>query len=570
MVAPVAISPLLRRLTAKKEGWTSPVGTVGATAEFKRIAALPRRLLLLDQVEDVTPHVRKPGGTMRLFPVQSAALIEMAIKNGLLGPIAVGHGKELICLLAPVVMDSERTVLLVPPELRAQVQRDMARYGEHFEIPRDRITIVAYSELSLAKNTDLLERLKPDLIVANECHHLKRRQSARTKRILRYFKQHPECRLVALSGTMMSKSIADYAHLSEFALRKNSPVPGNWQEVQDWAGALDVKPPYVMKPGALLKFCAPGESVRDAFGRRLVETPGVVTVQNAELGTALYIRRVGCPVPPVVVEKLDEVRRTWSIDGDEIADAAIRAMVLLEVACGFYYRWAWPGGVIDYEWLGARSAWKKAVREKLVYAREGTDSELLLFQAAERWHRGERSGRVWNCPEWPLWNAVRHRPEPPKETIWLDDYLCRDALDRARAFVKAGHRSIIWVEHIALGERLAKLARLPFYGGGTDAGTATIDILIASRRAQGTGKNLQDRYSANIFPVVCSGKEMEQTIGRTHRTAQVKDEVWVEWYGHLPELEALMNKAIEEAQAERETFKKPQKLLYGTHLEARS
>lgn len=560
----------LRRLATPK-GSPAPVGTVVRTTEFRRIAALPRRVLDLSQVEDVTPLLRKPGGTMTLFPVQSAALIEMAIMDGLVGPIAVGHGKELICLLAPVAMDSTKCVLLIPSSLRDQVMRDMRRYGEHFVIPVERITIVTYHALQQAKNTDLLERLKPDLIVANECHHVGN-PSARTKRLKRYLKAHPECRYVPVSGTMASRKFAPQAFHSEHALHKNSPCPGNWQEIQDWAGALDVKPEYVMKPGALTDFCRSGESTRDGYGRRFTETPGVVIVQNAELKVALNIRRIGCKIPLAVKTELDKVRKDWQIGDDALADAARRAEVLREVACGFYYKWRWPGGEPDWEWLSARSAWKGALRDKLARAREGMDSELLLYRAAERWWNAKAKGinpvgLVWECPEWIDWHAVEDRPEPPKETIWLDDYLCRDALERAESYLKKGRRPIIWTEHVATLQKLGELSGIRTYGPGTDAGIATEKILIASRRSQGTGKNLQDRYDTSIFFLFPGGQDAEQTIGRTHREpGQEADEVWVDWYGHTSELEMLMDKAKREAEYDQSMSKKPQRILYATHV----
>ena len=235
------------------------VGTVGRSSEFKRVEALPRRVLDPRAVQDLTGYFRKPGGTMKLWPIQNAALIEAAEQNGLFAPIGVGIGKELVCLLLPEALDAKRAVLLIPSKLKRQVEHEAKTiYSKHFKLPLDRLTIVTYEELSNKNTADILEKLEPDLIIANEGHHLRNmlraKASARGRRFLRYMQEHPECRFCILSGTVTSRSINDYAGLIELALRKNSPLPRGYREVNDWAGAIDVKPYYVMLTGALRRF----------------------------------------------------------------------------------------------------------------------------------------------------------------------------------------------------------------------------------------------------------------------------------------------------------------------------
>ena len=98
-------------------------GAVTNSPEFARIMKVPRRVLDLENVTDLTSIFRKKGGTMQLRPIQSATLIDAHMANGFLGPIGVGWGKTLISLLLPEAMDSERTVLLVPPPLRDRADR---------------------------------------------------------------------------------------------------------------------------------------------------------------------------------------------------------------------------------------------------------------------------------------------------------------------------------------------------------------------------------------------------------------------------------------------------------------
>jgi hypothetical protein len=549
-------------------------GTIGRSSEFRRIEALPRRALDLSSVRDLTEFFRRPGGTMKLRPIQSAALLEAAEQNGLFAPIGVGLGKELICLLLPEVLDAKRAVLLIPSKLKIQVRRETELiYSKHFKLPLDRLTIVTYRELSDRKTDDILEKLNPDVIIANEGHHLRNmlraRASARGRRFLRYMKEHPECRFCILSGTITSRSLNDYAQLLELALRKNSPLPLGYREVQDWAGAIDVKPEYVMQPGALRRFCNEGESVREGYRRRLTETPGVVaTNEENEVGAALIVRRYSIPLPDRIQRALAEIKKSFSIEGHQFAQALTKAQTLRTVAAGFYYVWRWPGGVVDTDWLEARAAWTEAVNHKLGRAKRGMDSPALLAEAAERWFKDVKTDKpTWECPAWVRWREEKHKKPPPRDAVWLDDYLCRDAVERARKHAKKAP-TIIWYLNRAIGAKLGELSGLEVHGDGTDLVGVERDIVIASIHVHGEGKNLQGHYSRNVitqFPP--NGLMAEQLLGRTHRPGQEADEVIVDWAGHTPETEAAMYRAIEDAKYQQETLGVRQKLLYCTRID---
>ena len=554
-------------------------GTVGMSTELKRILALPRRQL--DLTIDCNAVLRRPGGTMSLWPVQSVSLVEAAIMNGLFAPIAAGEGKELICLLLPEALDSKRAVIMLPAAIKRQTEKEARTiYAKHFYVPLDVITFVSYEELSDARTADVLERVQPDLIVLNECHKIQGlggvtgRRSSRGTRFNDYTGNHPECRTCALSGTVTRKSIKQIAPLSELCLRDKSPLPRGYREVSDWAGALDVKPDYVMAPGALRKFCGPeaggpeGETVRAGFRRRLVESQGVVASAENQLGISLIVERIAdLPVPAVVKAALDEVQKHWSIGGEKFAEITTKVSKLRQVAQGFYYRYVWPDGVPDYDWLEARAAWASAVNEKLARPQRGMDSPMLLAQAAERAFLGKPNG--WPCEAWSSWREQKHKQEPPKEAIWIDEYLCHDALRRAELLTKQAP-CVVWVEYQAVGEKLAELSGLPYFGQGTnamDAVEAKADICIASRRVQGTGLNLQRHFGTNLLTCLPYGAvEIEQQLARTHRNGQERDEVLAHWYGHVPELSDLMAKILEEAKFEEEAIGVRQRILYSTRI----
>ena len=483
----------------------------------------------------------------------------------------------LVSLLVPEAMDSERAVLLVPPQLRDQLAREIDEvYGKHFNLPLERIVrVVAYSELSLAKNSELLDELEPDLIVADECHLLRRPQSARTKRFTRYMRENPQCRLVALSGTVTTRSILEYAHLLELCLRKNSLLPNGYRELQDWSGALDVTPAKLMAPGALMKFCEGNETARQGYRRRLVETQGVVATAENELGTSLYIKAVRTIVPNDVAEALNVASQTWAYEEEEFSSPLELARFLRQVACGFYYRWVWPDGEPDYDWLEARKEWKKAVREKIKLNQPGLDSELLCANAAERWREKTYEGKefragtkFFECPEWVTWKEFKTRfnPTPPTEAVWISDFLVKDTIRRVESYLSKKRKCIVWYQHKVLGEAIAEASGWAHFGAGTDASASKEKVIIASIDTQGTGKNLQ-HYDTNIITSLPpNGKTFEQLAGRTHRPGQLADEVIVDYFAHTGVLEAAMEAVIADAKYIQETTGQKQKVLYASVL----
>lgn len=541
-----------------------------------------------------------------LLPVQGWALAEAAQVQGLLGPIGVGHGKTLLDLLTPMVMPNCKTaVLLVQPNLRDQLLSvDWHFYAQHWHLPnlaasstgrsgfgypdRPWLHVVAYSELSGAKSTDLLERIRPDLIIADEGHNLRRREAARTKRFLRYFAAHPETRLCVWSGTLTSKSLKDFAHLSNLALRQGSPTPLHWPTVEEWALALDPSD-WPAPIGALAKLCRTGEHVREGFRRRIMETAGVVNSSDADsCGASLVFSQRKVNVPTAVRDALSEIAKTWTRpDGEELVDAFSKARCMREMSCGFYYRWTWPRGEsleVRNAWLAARKAWHKELREKLKHSRAHMDSPLLCAKAAIRWYEGytyvdpagnrvrvppqSRSGPlpVWDAFTWPEWVGVRDSAKPATEAVWVDDFLVKDCADWI-----AHNAGIVWYEHDAFGRAVAGVSGAPLYGPGDEASRNILGErgergIVASIRAHGTGKNLQPFCRQLVANPPSDGAIWEQLIGRTHRQGQLADEVTVEVYRHTDDMAGALDKARDLSSYIEGTMGGQMKLLRATYL----
>lgn len=565
------------------------VDEVPNSFELARIVALPRRVLNPADVPDATVLYRRsdaPSPAMSLWPLQSAALLEASVANGLFAPLGVGAGKTLITLLLPDAMGSDRAVLLLPSQLKLQLRaRMIPEYQKHFKLPpvhdpysfiRMRLPfpnglyVVAYEELSSAKKADVLELIDPDLIIADECHRVRNRGTARCRRFLRFVSKHPETRFVGLSGSITTDSIRDYAHLINIALRKGSPLPWGFHEQLDWAGAIDVNPTCPMAPGALMQFCESGESVRSGYRRRLVETTGVVASVEGALGTSLRIVSRPLETPKEVTDIIESVRKNWKIHDEELEDGLAMSRILRQLSCGMYLKWVWPEKngkpVKDYEWLDARAAWHKEVRYYLQHrAKAGMDSALLLAQAAA-------SGR-WESQHYAAWCAVKDRPQPKTTAVWISDFLVKDAVTWAKAQAKArlddeddgNYKSggaIIWYYWKEVGRAIAEAGNLSLYDAERDPSFAKESIIVATM-AHREGKNLQDRYSRCLITSPPSnGAIFEQLLGRLHRPGQLADEVVVDYYEHTVENTKALDDAIADAIYMEETTGARQKLRY--------
>jgi hypothetical protein len=423
---------------------------------------------------------------------------------------------------------------------------------------------------------DALSRIQPDLIVADEAHKLKNRSSSRRKRFDAYMKEHPECRLVALSGTITNRSIKDFAFLSEYTLRKNSPVPGYYRELQEWAEAIDVpktEHEEQRAPGALLLLCNEGEAVRSGFRRRLIETPGVVATSEGAIGTSLYLRAsYPSDIPPEIGNALAELDSTWQIEDEELEEAAAVARVAKQIACGFYYVWDWPGGVKDTQWLEARADWHRNVRQFLQRrAKAGLDSPMLVANACKKALEDKATAKHMGdvmVESWLAWSAVKDRPKPPTVPVWISRFMLRHIRDWAAQTIVEGQKGIVWYEHLAIEEALRAEGAIPVFGGGQDAELLDCqdDVVAASILAHGTGKNLQ-RYSRALFiSHPSNGARTEQAYGRIHRPGQEADEVIFDICVHTLALRESLEKATADARYVEETQGQKQKLLYATRL----
>lgn len=609
--------------------------------ELDRILALPRRAQELDGTErarlivdimteryslgrgvgcrcaEQWPERHAAEGCMHeLRLIQALALRDISIVGGLLGPIGVGHGKTLLDLLAPFALmpfapPGERllAVLLVPPKLIPQLIDDYDYASQHFRMPtlviqgRDDtragsdpngpiLQVMPYSLLQRAEATAWLTHVKPHVLIVDECHRLRNPKTATTARVDRYMDEHPETRMAAWSGSLTSKSIKDYAHISKWCLKGGSPLPRSFVVTEDWSRAIDPCP-NPADPGALLEgliasgCCQPGENVRAGLRRRIVETVGVVSTKNASVSCRLEIDER--PVPSVPREISDAIAEALAFrrpDGEELVTAMQAVECAITIACGFHYKWIYPhcefprDTLLVLQWLDARKAWHQELRAKLKRRDEHLDSPALCEHAAERFYgfRPTHKGLpTWGSLTYPDWRKIKHQVKPESVAVRMSDYLVQDAAKWARE-----HNGIVWYQHRAFGEWLAEVTQLPMYGGGDEAkilllgdpkqgiqGERGDRSVICSMSAHGTGTNgLQFRFNKMLFcPMPGDPAACEQTLGRVHRAGQPRDIVRAWFYMHTKELRKHLGSALRAALYGEQTIAGEQKLRTGIDLD---
>ena len=537
---------------------------VRETEDFKRVAGLPRRVWTDEDsaklVADLTYALRQPEGRMHLKASQAIALLEMGLLGGLLGALRAGAGKTLITFLAGAVLFSKTPLLLVPAKLLDKTKAELKEYLKHFRCTYF-LHIKSYESLSRVSHATYLENLKPDLIILDEAHKVKNPRAAVTKRLKRYIeKEKPK--VVALSGTVTKRSLFDYAHLAKWCLGNYAPLPSHFNELEEWANAIDERPRsnWRTPPGALVKFSNGSDDiqdVREGFARRVIETPGVVATNDKLADCSLTVTRWQIDPPSEVEEAFKELRPPgWKLpDGLELCDAMQVAQKARQLGQGFYlHPVPWP----PKDWLEPRSAWGKFVRETLKHNRRGLDSELMVAQACARGWLDDTAYRAWR--------DVKDTFVLHSEVVWLSDFVLRAAQDWLETDGSEG--KLIWTEHVEFAEELSRRTGLPYCGaGGIDANGTPVEAFagkpcIVSRASSGEGRNLQAWYRSLVINPMSSGRDWEQTLARTHRDGQEEDEVEYTVLVTCIENESAFTQALNDALYRSATTQQPDRLTY--------
>lgn len=540
--------------------------TLSRSSELERVRALHRRVWTDEQGKGAAAYythtLRTTNGTMALRPLQAIALHEIATVGGLFAPIRVGGGKTLLSLLAPAVLRSARPLLILPASLIEKTRREMAHLMNHWKIPRN-VQMVSYEQLGRESASKFLATACPDLILADEAHRLKNKKAGVTRRVARYMHANPHTRFVAMSGTLIKDGLEDCAHLIQWALKSGAPVPLDQGTLMEWCECLNPSDNsfHKVEPGPLLTLAPeahnpldlPIEAARKAFRARLLSTPGVVSSGDDHVACSIYISALPYNPSEITEANFRKLREEMETpDGWALSQAVDVWRHARELALGLHYVWD-PRPPM--EWLEARRDWAKFVREVLSHSKK-LDTELQVAHACEA---GDLSRHTWDA-----WKAIKPTFVANSKPVWHDD----TALDLCAKWAADKVPGIIWCEHGFFARELARRTGLSYFGQeGLDASGRAIEAadpglsLIASAKANATGRNLQ-AWRRNLLTAPPAGAPMwEQLLGRTHRDGQKADEVTAEFLLGCREHYESFTNALDAAKAIEQMTGHSQKIL---------
>lgn len=601
----VKLGPELARILALPR---RPVPT--APERAAEVADLARRLTeWLARHPDPYPVGRQhgKGNTGYLNAVQAAGLAEIGTYGGMFGPIRAGGGKTLLCALACPIVGAKRPLYVCPANLRKDVFREFTKYAQHWHTPRPEILedssvgegtwepgtirILSYQALGVkgagvlrdskgvVLRKELLERLDPDLVLFDEAHFTANLKAAVTRRVRRWHNANLRVPFVDISGTMIRTSLLDYAHLVEWSMPRMCPLPRTdyYTERKSWADAIDERDTIGPRTdiGALVELCTPEEVaqiaalrgvgdedavrgvVRGAVGRRILETPGCVATQDGPLGIPLTIDTIEPANPdPIVGEAMTRLRSLWELpNGRPIAMGLEMHNHARREGLGYWATWDPPP---PDEWLVMRREWCSWQREVILHNRRGLDSEKQVKEAVA-------SGLLRDGGLLAAWEAVEPQYDPEDHIVaeWLSD----EVVVATDAWLSAPGRlgAIVWVQDVEVGERLSRELKIPYFGqDGLSASKVFIldhtkgKPMIASVRANRTGRNLQHGWSDNLW---LSPPE-EQGLARTHRPGQMADSVRNTLYVGCREHVSSFWRACRHAKAAEQEFHQAMRLCY--------
>lgn len=455
-----------------------------------------------------------PDAQLRL--VQAAALLELAENEGVFVNGRVGVGKTLAAALAPAmwVEGSHRALVLVPGSMREATNEHFALLRTQWKLPADTL-LRTYNYISnLPRKGESLEDLfgagrGPTMIICDEADKVRNiRTAACGRQIADYMVAHPECIFMVVTGTCDVEGLLDYGHLLDWCLRDRSPLPRTAHELQDWSDVVDKgdmrKAQWICQDLGIDQ-TSTLKQIRAAYRDRLTSTPGVIIedspFEDVPLTVAEHCIDPGCDRD---FQRLRELgQRPDGADlasGDEDELTSIWP-VARRMGRGLCYVW---DPKPPREWMKARSAYFSWVR----------NSDFLTERVARYW------ATEYDVPVWLAWQVIRDSYTPQTRVLWLSDAVIEQCEDWGRQAP-----GIIWADDPPFGEELARRTGWTYYGAGNRPRIEDAPgdrPCIASRRAHGTGKNLQFQWSRMLFVAPPNtSAAFEQNVGRLHREGQI-------------------------------------------------
>jgi hypothetical protein len=496
---------------------------------MSRISDLPRR----DWRARAAPYQdrlstllrRDDVGQLKLF--QTAALLEAPQLRGLFGNGRVGIGKTLAAGLLPRTLRLDRVLYLCPGGIKTETHAHLGDLAERWQVAPN-LLLKSYNDISNMPRKGesiggLFGGLGPQAIICDEADKLRNvRGSALARQIHDWMIEHPECVFIVLTGTCDVEGLLDYGHLLDWALREKSPLPRTEPELQDWSEVLDAgdmtKAQWVCQDLGIPEDSTLDE-IRDAYRERLHSTPGVIIDDTPFDKVPLTAEVHLLPPDPALEPHFIRLRTLWQRpDGFDVVGGAPPAderepdriegstiwAVARRMGRGLCY-------VLDPP---PPEPWKLARRGYFAWVRAMLESQRFMTEAVARDY-AERA----RLRQWLAWEDIRdaYQPASHQRTLWLSDSALRWCIDwGSRA---AG---VIWTDDIEFAAELARRTGWVYYGsrGYSSAGDYIENAprgqtIIASRRANSTGRNLQFQWNRCLFVgAVSKSRDFEQAVGR--------------------------------------------------------
>lgn len=519
---------------------------VGRSPDFQRVLALPQRTDasyppgLVDALTALCATDAGKARGVKLRDVQAKALFDLGTYRQGFFPLRVGTGKTLLSFLAPRMVGARQPLLILPASLIQKTDREWRKASADWKVALH-LQMRSYEFFGRVSGSNWLDVHKPDVIIADECHKLKNRRAAVTRRVERYMKANPKTLFVPMSGTIMKKSIRDFAHLLEWSHGQSSPLPLYTATLIEWAEALDegVNAFQQRDPGVLLSLYkgetasippeddTPNRQARRVFQKRAIATAGIVVADTTDDFTgSLEIDALEYTPNATTDANFKILRDTMCRpDGWALTEAMQVWAVARQLALGMHYKWE-PDP--PPEWMDARKQWAAFVRDTLSAPwalSQGVDSELQVANGVLRGEIEDEYGVLEH------WRKLKPTFTINPKDVWHDD----SALKVCQEWLKTHDRGIVWCEHQFFARTLEKLSAVPYYGAqGLDSKGNFIQDhasgpVIASIAANCTGRNLQTQWHQNLVTAPPSDSERwEQLIARTHRPGQTEDSVTVD------------------------------------------
>ncbi len=296
--------------------------------------------------------------------------------------------------------------------------------------------------------------------------------------------------------------------------------------------------------------------MRAAVGNRIFDTPGCVRRQTADVAASIYLSEF-IPKRPEEVRKpiARLLKDKIAPNGDECVPADVwrhlRTLIL-----GFAYIW---DPAPPQSWLDARKRWKRFCRGVLEAGDSQYDTELQVANGCSRCKLPSQA--------WEAWMRVRDSFTPNSVAKWYSEDVIKE-LTSIVLHRYDGSGTLIWVEHVAVGQKLSTMGRWPYYHAQGMCGRRYIEDhdpvsgpAIVSIAANCEGRNLQAWSQNLIVTPPASGRVWEQLLGRTHRPGQLADEVHTDVVIGHPNVRDDIMQAYLDAEYVRDTTGQPQKLL---------